>query len=62
MNIYFTKNNWTILKDQMYLNIECDLLHDVYPLRECFGNLLHTIEVLHRLFDISVLLQQLELT
>lgn len=48
--------------DQMYLNIEYDLFHDVYPFRECFGHLLHAVEVLHRLLDISVLLQEFKLT
>lgn len=48
--------------DQMYLNIEYDLFHDVNPFRECFGHLLHAVEVLHRLLDISVLLQEFKLT
>lgn len=47
---------------QMYLNIESDVFHDVHPLGECFGYLLHTVKILHRLLDISVLLQQLKLT
>lgn len=46
----------------MYLNIEHDFLHNIYPFRESFGHFLHAVEVLHRLFDISVLLEQLELT
>lgn len=43
--------------DKLYLDIECDFFHYVYPLRECLGHLLHTIEVLHRLLDVPVLLQ-----
>lgn len=50
------------LTDQIYLNIECDFLHDVDSLRECFGHLLHTVEVLHRFLNVSVLLQKLKLT
>lgn len=50
------------LTDKIYLNIESDFLHDIHSFRECFGHLLHAAEVLHRLFDISVLLQQLKLT
>lgn len=46
----------------MYLNIEHDFLHNIYPFRESFGHFLHAVVVLHRLFDISVLLEQLELT
>lgn len=45
------------IKNVTYLNIEDDFFHDVYPFRECFGHLLHAVEVLHRLLDISVLLQ-----
>lgn len=44
------------------LHIECNFLHDINPFGKCFGHLLHAVEVLHRLLDISVLLQQLKLT
>lgn len=40
-----------------YLHIERDFLHDVHSLGECFGHLLHAVEILHRLFDVPVLLQ-----
>lgn len=52
----------TYQKQLQYLNVKSDFLHDVHPLRKRFGHFLHTVEILHRLLDISVLLQQLKLT
>lgn len=49
-------------KKNPYLNIECYFLHDINSFRKSFGDFLHAVEVLHRFFNIPVLLQKFELT